>query len=184
MEELIDVLDRFGNKTRIVKTKDEVMKKGDWHRAISVIIMNSDNEILFQKRSSERLVYPNLWSMFLKGHIESGEESFMAAIREIFEEIGIMVGIDELTYLYTITDSNKTGKLKENIFFDTYLLKKDISLSDIKMSNEVSDVEFLTLEEAKYLVDSGNKQIVSNTKDYQIIFSFIKNDKTKKLIKK
>ena len=51
MEELIDVLDENGVKTGEVLTRKEVHKRGLWHRAIAVAIINEQNEILIQQRS-------------------------------------------------------------------------------------------------------------------------------------
>ena len=51
MEEMIDVLDENGVKTGTIATRKEVHKKGLWHRAIVVAIINEKNEILIQQRS-------------------------------------------------------------------------------------------------------------------------------------
>ncbi len=45
MEELIDVLDKDGNKTGIIKRKSDIKKDGDYHRAIAVLVINNKNEI-------------------------------------------------------------------------------------------------------------------------------------------
>ena len=49
--EHIDILDKDGNKKGITKTKSEIHKNGDWHRASLVWIINSRNELLIQRRS-------------------------------------------------------------------------------------------------------------------------------------
>lgn len=46
MEEMIDVLDENGVKTGEIVTRKEVHKRGLWHRAIVVAIINEKNEIL------------------------------------------------------------------------------------------------------------------------------------------
>lgn len=175
MDELIDVYDKFGNKNGMIKEKSDVKKDGDFHRAISVLIMNKDREILFQKLSGNKKVFPNLWTMFLKGHIELGENAIDAAIREIFEEIGIIVGYDEIEYLYTIKDCKKIGKYHENIFFDTFLLVKNINIKDIKMNDEITNVQFVPLPIVKALIENQSDEIAPNYKDYSIIFNYINN---------
>ena len=54
LEELVDVLDENGIKTGKILSRDEVQKKGLWHRAIVVAIVNEKNEILLQQRSSSK----------------------------------------------------------------------------------------------------------------------------------
>lgn len=180
MEELIDVVDYYGTKTGIVKPKSMIIKDGDYHRAISILIMNSDEEILFQKRSAIKKVYPNLWSMFLKGHIRSGENKEEASVREIKEEIGIDVLPSELEYLYTIRDEKTVDDGVERILFDTFLLVKDIALADIKLNDEVSNVQFVTKDDAVSLIENNNPMIVPNMEDYCIILRYLKKREKQK----
>ena len=64
--------------------------------------MNSNDEILVQKRSPKKETFPNLWAISVAGHVRSGETSIEAAIREIKEEIGKKVTEEDLIYLFTL----------------------------------------------------------------------------------
>jgi len=176
MEELIDVLDSNGNKTNVVKTKSEIKKDGDFHRAISVCIINSQNEILMQQRSSNKKVYPSLWSVFVKGHVKSGESSLEACQREIYEEIGVLIEPNELKYIYTIKEHIVTNEnYVENIFFDTFLLEKDIKLCDVKLQiEEVSDAKYMYYKDVSDLINNSCI-VVPNENDYKILFPLIDN---------
>lgn len=170
MDELIDVLDKYGNKTGIVKSKLEVKKNGDYHRAISICFMNPNKEILLQQRSAKKRVYPNLWTMFLKGHIQSKEDSLTASLRETKEELGIELDKSDLIYLYTIKEEKKNGDYIEKIFFDTYLVLKDIDLNSINMNEEVSNVTYIDYESLKEIILNDDKRFVPNNLDYERIF--------------
>ncbi len=175
MEELIDALDKFGNKTGIIKRKSEIKKDGDYHRAISVLIINDNNEILMQKRSQNKKFYPNLWSLFVKGHIQSKEDPISACIREIKEELGIIVREEELKYLYTIKEEKRENDYIENIFFDTYILKKNIDLKKVIIEkDELSDVKYITVSKVLKLIKKKDKSLAPNKQDYEIIFKKIK----------
>ena len=54
MQELIDVLDENGIFTGSVVPRDKVHQKGLWHRAIIVVIVNKENQILLQQRSNSK----------------------------------------------------------------------------------------------------------------------------------
>ena len=173
MEELIDVLDEFGNKTGLVKTKKDIKKDGDYHRAISVLILN-DNKILLQKRSSTKKFYPNLWSIFIKGHVQAGEESLDACIREISEEIGIDIDKRELNYLYTLKEEKRDNDYIENIFYDTFIMRQDIDLKDIKVQEEeVSEVKYMEVSEVYDLIKNGSSDFAPNIEDYKRIFEYL-----------
>ena len=180
MEELIDVLDINGNKTGIVKEKSQIKKDGDYHRAISVCIINDNNEILMQKRSSNKKVYPNLWSIFVKGHVRSNESVLEASKREILEELGILIDVNELEYLYTIKDEKITdGDYIERIFFDTFLLRKNVDIKDAVIEkDEVSEVCFVNYEDVLKLIE--NDVMIPNKKDYEKIFDILSRKLTLK----
>ena len=176
MDELIDVLDEFGNKTGIVKKKSDIKRDGDFHRAISVLIFDEDNNVLIQKRSSSKKFFANLWSVFLKGHIQAGETPIDACIREIYEEIGLVVNPDDLTYLYTIFEEHRDNDYIERIFFDTFFLKMRFKLSDITIQEEeVAQVKLIPVDDLISLFENKDSSLVPNYEDYKRITRILKN---------
>ncbi len=63
------------------------------HRAICVVIFNSNGEILLQKRSRNKDTYPGFYTLSVSGHVGKGESYNKAAKREMLEEIGISTKI-------------------------------------------------------------------------------------------
>lgn len=175
MEELIDVLDNKGNKTGIIKKKSDIKRDGDYHRAIAVLVINNNNEILMQKRSSNKKVYPNLWSIFVKGHVQSGETSIDACIRELNEEVGINITGNELNHLYTIFEEVIDKDYIERIFYDTYILRKDFNLNDITIQEEeLSEIKLVDSNKVISLIENNDKSLVPNYEDYKRIINYIK----------
>ena len=173
MEELIDVLDEDGKKTGIVKPKSLIKHDGDYHRAISICFMNLNNEILLQKRSGKKIIYPNLWSMFLKGHVRSGEDSISSAIRETKEELNLKIDARELLYLYTIKEEKIKTNYIEKIFFDTYLVLKNINFDSIILNDEVSDVIYINYQELKEMILNRDIRLIPNILDYEKIIPIL-----------
>lgn len=91
-EELIDVLDENGVKTGEVLARNEIHKRGLWHRAIVVAIINENNEILLQQRSANKEKNANMWDISVAGHISAGQDSLSAVAREISEEVSVNLG--------------------------------------------------------------------------------------------
>jgi 1-deoxy-D-xylulose-5-phosphate synthase len=79
------------------KSKD-VCHAGDGllHRAFSVFIFNSKKQLLMQKRSSEKLLWPLYWSNSACSHPRKGEDGKAAAMRRAKEELGIKVSLRQL----------------------------------------------------------------------------------------
>ena len=95
MTEYFDVVND-DDKVIGTASRDECHKKGLLHRAVHIIILNSKCEILLQKRSMEKDLYPGWWIDAAAGHVESGETYKDAAKREMMEELGISTELEEL----------------------------------------------------------------------------------------
>lgn len=79
-------------KTGEILTRSEVHKRGMWHRIIVVVIINEKNEILIQQRSHNKDKNLNMWDISVTGHLSAGQDSLMAATREISEEVSVSLG--------------------------------------------------------------------------------------------
>ncbi len=70
---------------------------GQLHRAFSLFIFNDSGELLLQRRSDQKRLWPNYWSNSCCSHPRQGEEMFEAAHRRLYEELGLRT---QLQYLY------------------------------------------------------------------------------------
>lgn len=142
--EYFDVLDENGNKTGEIKTKEQIIKDRNFYRIVNIWIINpKTKQVLIQKRSSNKDTNPNKWDLTAGGHVDAGETSLEAIIRETKEEIGIDISNDNILKVLEI----KHDKEKRN-FVDVYILEKDINIKEIIVqNNEVSDIKYYSLEE-------------------------------------
>lgn len=72
--------------------RPEVHRTGLRHRAIHVFVFNARGEVFLQKRSVSKDSSPGLWDSSASGHVDSGEDYDACAVRELREEIGLIVG--------------------------------------------------------------------------------------------
>ena len=68
--------------------KLEVHKKGLLHRAFSILIFNSQHELLLQKRALGKYHCPGLWSNSCCSHPRFNEKIEDAVHRRLVEELG------------------------------------------------------------------------------------------------
>ena len=120
--EYIDVLDKNGNKTGIIKTKDEIYNDGDYHRTVHIWIINDNKEILVQKRHPQKETFANLWAISVAGHVRSGESNVDAIKRELKEELGQKVKEEEIEYLFTIDREQPYKEHYLHVIDDVYLV--------------------------------------------------------------
>ncbi len=100
--ELTEIVDKEGNFT------GQIMDKEEAHE-VAIFIIDDKKQVLLQKRSANKRFDPNKWAL-CAGHVDAGESLESAALREIKEEVGIDITINDLkpfaTRELTIRDSN------------------------------------------------------------------------------
>ncbi len=168
--EYIDILNENGVRTGEVLPRDETHKKGLWHRAVIAAIINSDNQILMQQRSETKNKYcnyfPGLWDISVAGHVVSGEDAVTTLVRELNEEIGLMVSeqikVKDFRFVSSFKnihhwEDKKFGLVYEHAFYEFFIINMDLNISDLKFNDgEVMNVKWLSLSEIKKL-KSENK---------------------------
>ncbi len=69
-------------------SKLDVHRRGELHRAFSIIVRNSSGEMLLQKRAEGKYHSGGLWTNTCCGHPRPGEATDAAASRRLEEEMG------------------------------------------------------------------------------------------------
>ncbi|HEX5420529.1 MAG TPA: isopentenyl-diphosphate Delta-isomerase [Gammaproteobacteria bacterium] len=82
---LVDELDReIGHRSKA----DCHSGNGILHRAFSIFVFNDDDELLLQKRSLDKPLWPNYWSNTCCSHPRRGESMDEAVSRRLMQELG------------------------------------------------------------------------------------------------
>lgn len=143
MDELLDTFDINGNFMG-VKTREFCHNgnPGVYHKPVWIWIVNSNKEILVQKRSMMKKTSPGKWDMPAAGHVSAGESCIQGCIRETTEELGLSV--EEKDFIFLKEFVNQRGWELVQV----YLLKVDVDVKDIKIQEEeVEEVKWLNYED-------------------------------------
>ena len=99
--------------------KTDAHRLGSLHRAISVFIFNSRNELLLQKRAEGKYHSPGKWTNTCCTHPYPGEIPLICAQRRLGEEMGLLA---ELTEAFSFSYRADVGNgLIENEFDHVFL---------------------------------------------------------------
>ncbi len=177
-EEMIDVLDENGVKTGEILPRSEIHKRGVWHRAIVVAIINEKNEILIQQRTADKEKNANMWDISAAGHISSGQDSLMAATREINEEVSVNLGfnveVKEFRFMYSFRKEQIfSDTFIERQFYDFFILRQNgLCSENIKFQeSEVQAVKFITISELNKL--RQDKELVKRDEVYDVLTEYL-----------
>ena len=66
------------------------------HRSVHIFIFNSQGDLYLQKRSPHKDQYPDHWDSSAAGHTDPGESPSEAAQRELWEELGLEMPLNEV----------------------------------------------------------------------------------------
>jgi isopentenyldiphosphate isomerase len=120
-------------------------KSGVFYRTIYVLVKNDKGQVLVQKRSLTKDLYPDCWDLSVGGHVNFGQSYEETVKRELHEELGVKVNKKDLIpkgeVLVILPKSGEFFSVFE------YNLKPNtlLSVSD----EEVSKTKWMTMDEIK-----------------------------------
>lgn len=173
MEEYVDILDETGKETGEVITKREAHNTGKWHRAIHIWIISEDKKnILLQKRCPDKNLFPNMWDISVGGHVSSGEDTLVAAKRELSEELGLNPDDYKFEYVDVIKEKFVDGNIVSNEFVTIYKIINNVNISSIKLQKEeVSEARWFTKSELHALRDE--LKVIPHIEEFDLISNIL-----------
>lgn len=147
-DELWDLYTKDREKTGKLHRRGDEMKDGEYHLVIHVCIFNSKNQLLIQQRQPFKEGWPNMWDVTVGGSALQGENSFQAAERELFEEIGLELDLSDTRPNFTINFPQG--------FDDYYILEHEVDLTALRLQEEeVQVVRWVSKEEVLRMQEEG-----------------------------
>lgn len=86
---------------------------------IAVLALIKDDQVLLLQRSSDAAWMPDVWHV-PGGRVEPDETVQEAAVREIREELGISVAVDDLTFQGVVAYDETNGEDVDTFQFSTH----------------------------------------------------------------
>ena len=138
LNELFDIVD-LNDRVIGQSTRRECNTNPDLiHRAVFVLISNSKNQFLWQKRSLTKDTGPGEWVTSVSGHVNAGDNYEETAIRESKEELGIKIEVEFLgKFLFRYPKENEYSAI----------FKADSNGPFKYNKKEISEIRFMTLDE-------------------------------------
>lgn len=163
-DEFLHLIDSADRITNICKPRKLVHRDGDLHPTVHVwTVRNMDMGIyvLLQKRAGVKETNPDCYDCSVAGHVGQGDEFRDAAVRELFEEIGLDAAHDELEFIGTIRNlpdaSVNAGSGKDNELSAVYLYREDVDTDKlVLLESEVAEVCWAELDELLSVLDKDD----------------------------
>lgn len=142
--------------------KMEAHEKALLHRAFSVFILNSKNEIMLQQRAAQKYHSPLLWTNTTCSHQREGETNIEAGNRRLMEEMGIKTELKELfSFIYKAP-------------FDNGLTEHELDHVMIGYYNDEPNINREEAESWKWMsIDAVKEDMKNNPGLYTVWFRII-----------
>ena len=160
--ELVEIVDSAGSFTGDIMDKELVHDKNLFHKEVGLFIINSNNQILLEKRNANKRYNPNKWGL-CAGHVDAYEDNETALLRELEEELGVVAGKKDIIYFNTMVKKRESNAAVIHYYY--MFLDKD-EKDFVIQEEELSEVKWTDFKQYKNKVINNDLSITfTNSKD-------------------
>ena len=142
-----DILTADKTPTGKLNKRGEPFLENEYHLVAICWIVNKQGEFLITRRSFDKEYFGGFWEA-QGGSVLSGETSLEAAVREVKEEVGLIVDPRD-AWLFA-------SHIQDDAIFDHWLFRYEFDLSKVKLQEgETIDVRAAKWSEIKELMETG-----------------------------
>ena len=125
-----------------------------YHLVVHAWIRNSNGEFLISQRSADRPTFPLMWEC-VGGSVTKGENSLTGALREIEEEVGLILPAGSGKLIKSEVRKYVDGVRFADIL-DVWLFDYDGDIDlDAATTKEVAQVRWMSMDEMKTFLNEG-----------------------------
>ncbi|EHI69253.1 NUDIX hydrolase [Streptococcus ictaluri] len=148
MVELWDVYARNHELTGQTMERGSSFENDCYHLVVHLCLFNRQGEMLIQQRQDDKAGWPSYWDLTVGGSALTGETSQVAAERELFEELGLKINLNELRPQFTINFDHG--------FDDIFLLEKEVDINSLVFqAEEVQAAKWASKAEINRMITEG-----------------------------
>ena len=164
--EMLDLYTKDRVRTGRTMVRGTKVPEGYYRLVVHICIFDPEGRMLIQQRQPFKKGWSNMWDITVGGCAVAGDTSQDAAEREVREEIGLELDLQDERPTMTTTF--------EGGFDDYYVLTRDVDLSSLHLQyEEVQTVRWAEKEEILRMIDDG--QFISYEKSLIELLFFFRN---------
>lgn len=175
--EYLDIVDENGIPTGETVERSFAHRTGVRHRTTHIWIVRKcegNVQILLQKRSKNKDSFPGCYDISSAGHIPAGDDFAESGLRELEEELGLVVDETELIECgihRVFTEDEFHGiEYVDNQISKVFLLWKDIAIEELQLqTEEIESAIWMDFEECKEAVRNQSIPTCINLSELELL---------------
>lgn len=153
LSEQLDLFDSYRRPVGVRITRGRSAPPDTYRLIVSVLTLRPDGRILLTRRAPQKS-YAGRWEIS-GGCVQAGETIRQAAVRELWEETGILCRTEDL--------EPRGFHRGRNVHFCYFLLRRDVTLTEVRLQHGETDAaDFVTTGEFRKLL-SEDKTITAES---------------------
>ena len=169
MIEYFDIIDKYGNLTGEIVSREKAHNKGIRHHTAHVWIVRFNPienkwQVLLQLHAADKGSFPSTWDTSCAGHIKTGESPDQGILRKLKEELGItatakdLIPVDKLDLYYTESFGGKAFIDNELAYIYCYKMSyKDSRYNVFKYDRDkIQGIYWFDMLTLKIIIDDSN----------------------------
>lgn len=167
VDEMVDIFDE-GNRKCGVANRNLAYVYGMWLNSFHCWLYrrNHGGQVLFQKRSASKKLFPDCLDISAAGHLLAGETA-LDGVREIKEELGVDVDLSKLISLGIKHDTARIGDVINRQFCHVYLYEIDCEIPEMGIDpGEVSGLVEINVADGLALFSGATDSITTSGVEY------------------
>jgi len=162
-----EILDIVNGRDEVIgqAERNEVHRVGLVCRLVYVLFYTANGEIILQKRSMTKKNDPGKLTTTVSGHVASGQSYLEAAVRETFEETGVVIEANDLVSLGVVRADYVQGDYLSYAMRGLFAYKFDGGISDLKVEDE-DGAGFIALS-----IDEFERQVGAEPEKFAMVLA-------------
>lgn len=170
-DELVDVINGK-NEVTGQAMKSEVHQKGLRHRVAAVLLQNDQGQYLIPTASDKKVEAGGLFHS-AAGHVQAGDNYNVSACRELWEETGLTVNVDQVELMGSFWVEKDYPTRSEKERFEVFRIKYNTDMGKVKLNEEQINEQWIDEEELKEIyLNQPEKLSFPLTQSCKYIFGF------------
>lgn len=163
MDEYITIVD--SNDQIIGKKLRSEITKSDIYRVSSLWVFDKNRHLLVSQRPLWKKHDPGKWTESAVGTVEHGETYESNLVKEVKEELGLELKIDELVFILHKFHESKNGKM----FGSIYAAQLDAVKPSIRYNvEEVPNIDWVSHDDMLMQLRSPNSRFVGSLEEFYL----------------